>query len=864
MVDYAIQTDQLSLIDGVRQASSNLVTVIEPQKRTGRQESLCLVVEAQRGASRDATVARLVARTVEKTFYQDHASFSITSSLRAAIRAANRALYHHNLNIPTPERSRVGVTCAVIHGGDIFIAQVTPSQMYVLTEGRIRALPEHPSPNLAPPPTNPSSRSSMLGSSLFVEPDLYRCLLRSSETFVICSSNLAPLLSRDEVAGVLEQRDSPAAVETLSAMCHQQDIPSAHALAVTVNLPPRTRAGTGRCPAPAASSPSPSPLLSPAPSASLPPIGNWLAGLNGAAVVSSAGGWLPGQAGAPAGGRPAGVETETPEQKTVPLPAMPPALPEIPRTAPTHPHSPVQGAGLACREDGDGVEMPGGQKAIDLGDAPFLAASAHPYRPRHQVRPLWDMRWYELLMLPFQSAGVALADGFGRTRIHRSGDFPRTAPRRRGYSPVPERERPPFSWFQLIALVLLVALLLLHGTHLSHQRNRQRDLEYLEQARHHLAEVQNAPDEQAALVSLDRAGRAIRRVRANPQVTPANPALWLPFQDIEYDYEQAMMMLHRLSYFEQPVLFAQHPLPNGHFDSVVIPPASTGVTDTTALEALAYGYALDIRSVPPRLYRIPREGGEPDVFLEAGDIVQAAEVGSLRSQAWSGDAIVVVGEQEGSYRSYTHKGATWEATALGGSDRWNPMGRLDMEGYDRNLYFWGAEMGEIVKFLDGHYHAAPSLWFDAGSLDPTDLDMAVDMAVDGNIYLLHASGHVLVFTTGQLARRVEPDALVPPIQTVTRLRVTGPSDGGWVFLLDRPNERIIQMDKQDGRVIQQIRMPPDSPLRLDRLTDFSVDVSSEPPMLYLVNGGQIVRAALPVPPPPFAPTTEAWGERQGP
>ncbi|NJN65637.1 MAG: hypothetical protein HC884_02435 [Chloroflexaceae bacterium] len=223
---------------------------------------------------------------------------------------------------------------------------------------------------------------------------------------------------------------------------------------------------------------------------------------------------------------------------------------------------------------------------------------------------------------------------------------------------------------------------------------------------------------------------------------------------------------------------------------------------------------------------------------------------------------MVVGERagEGTYGAYVRTGETWEVAVLGGSDLWNPVGRLDLEVYERNLYFWGAEMGEIVKFLDGYYQAAPSLWFDGGSLEPMEREMAVDMAVDGNIYLLQTSGHVLVFASGQFERRVVPDALIPPIKEVTRLYVTGPSNEGWIFLLDKPNERIIQVDKQGGTVIQQVRMPPDSPLRLNHLTDFSVDVSSKPPMIYLVNGGQIVRAALPVPSPPFTPATEAAAE----
>jgi hypothetical protein len=127
------------------------------------------------------------------------------------------------------------------------------------------------------------------------------------------------------------------------------------------------------------------------------------------------------------------------------------------------------------------------------------------------------------------------------------------------------------------------------------------------------------------------------------------------------------------------------------------------------------------------------------------------------------------------------------------------------------------------------------------------------MAVDGNIYLLQPDGTVLVLAGGRIEREIVVGELIPPLTTVTRFFVTGPLDDGWIFLLDTLNERIIQVDKISGEVIQQMRVHPDTPLKLNQLTDIFVDDSGGRPFLYLVNGHQIIRAALPSPPPPFRP-----------
>jgi hypothetical protein len=332
-------------------------------------------------------------------------------------------------------------------------------------------------------------------------------------------------------------------------------------------------------------------------------------------------------------------------------------------------------------------------------------------------------------------------------------------------------------------------------------------------------------------------------------------AFWLRYQDLQSDFEDAQAAIHMVNYLDDIKVIARHPVPRGRFSSVVVPPPSSNITDTQMLEALRYIYALDVTSDEASLYRIPRDNGLPEVYLSPDDVVRDTLVGALRAQAWRFGSIVAVDEGNNGYGYYFRDGSGWSHIRLGGSEIWTPGARIDLETYDGNLYVWGAEPNEILKFSSGRYGDIPSLWIDPAALEGYDLGTSIDMAVDGFIYLLQPNGHVLVLNLGRFEREIVPEAVTPPV-TATSFFVTGTPGEGSIFLLDTPNERILQMDKLTGEIVQQMVVRPDSPVQLNQLTDIYIDTSLSRPVLYLVNGGQILQTHLPTPPVPFGKPTE--------
>ena len=127
--------------------------------------------------------------------------------------------------------------------------------------------------------------------------------------------------------------------------------------------------------------------------------------------------------------------------------------------------------------------------------------------------------------------------------------------------------------------------------------------------------------------------------------------------------------------------------------------------------------------------------------------------------------------------------------------------------------------------------------------------------MDGNVYLLKPDGHILVFEAGAFKREIVPQGVNPALSTPAGFFVTGDPESGSIFMIDF-NHRVLEIDKQTGTLIQQVRVRPNSPNNFDQLTSLYVDASGSRPVLYMVNGGQVLRGALPDRPPAFRPASK--------
>lgn len=843
---------QLGLVGGLRQEQSDLITIAEPaslfapEARKGR---LFILAEADRAVPRATAIGQLATRTIRRVFYED-SSFSVTSALRAAVIAANKAVYQQNMSLPAAQRAQVGVTCAVLKDRDLFVVQVQPAQAYVFSEGRLRALPAHPSWDPAHVSVAPFIRAGALGASLFVEPELYRCTMAPGDSALICASSFTHLLGRPEVDRLLRLGDLDALLADLARIAADGGLTDAHALALQLR--------------PALSSAARESPLSPTGvrergRLAARSFGAWLGDLTGEAALLLR--RPPKPTAGPVASRPDPLTTLPPEPAYSANPPPRPAPIDLGEPLDARyergqrerrrpgPSDPTQAGDLPPSIYLGEADYSTTTRRVDLAGEYVNPASARPYRPRYELRPMVDLTWGERLLLPFRRLGLAMEDVANVRRNRRPNAPPRPILRGQGLSY--RRTRPPFPWRLLLVLALVVTVLIAYGLNLSEANDQQLAEEYLGTAEQRLEAVRTASDEADALERLELAQQAIDEVRASPEVTRTNPPLWDRYGQVLREYERQLAVVQRLTFFPDPQLLATHPLPTGRFAGVVVPPATSSVTDPARLEILRYIYAIDADPDRARLYRIPRDGGSASPYLSPDQAVGTTVVGPVRAALWRIDQVVAVDQAPNGFGYYFRQNDTWNYSKLGSSEIWSVEERLDVEEYDGNLYVWGAQPDEVLKFDSGSYGDTPEFWIDPAGLEGADLSTVVDMAVDGSIYLLRSNGNVLVLSLGRVVGEIKPGAITPPIGAVTRFAVTGGPEDGAIYLLEPLNERVIQVDKRSGAVIQQIKTRPDGGLRLSELTGLFVDTTGPRPLLYLVNGASVLRTEIPAPPRPF-------------
>jgi serine/threonine protein phosphatase PrpC len=842
MPRYETRSSQLALADGARQAASERVLAVEsaalfsPEARKGR---LYIVAEASGNPARADDACQLVLRTIRKHFYDD-SSYSVTAALRKALLGANKALYQHNFSAPAAKRAYVGVTCAVVREQDLYLAQVAPAQAYVLAQGRPRALPAPP--NWAPgqPASVVALRPRALGSSLAAEPDFFRAELAPGDGALLCTSQLAPLLDRETVARLLRAPDAETIIERVAELCRNHAVPETHALALA-STPVLSRA--------AEAAPLSGAGVSERVRAAWQSAGAHLTRLSGEAALL-----LRGRAARQeqqrAERRVAQARHEQERLATAPeLPTHSPHPPEPPR--PLDLGEPIAERMAAARSSaartlppsallGESDYAPPPERRIDLSDTPGMAALGGR-RPGAYGMPPLEPTLGERLAAPF----VQLAGWMDTAQRRRRDRPPPSAlPPRKHQGLSYRRQKPPFPWRLLLLLTALVALLVVYGRSLAIENAQRASIDALQEAEQTVAAVRDAPDEATARERLALAADALAKVRASGIISrSAEFRQRLEMSQREFEREQ--LAIQKLNYFNDLVEIGRHPqaAAAATFSQIVIPPPPTTVTNTVGFESI---YALDENTGV--LYRMPKNGGPFQPFLSPSDNLGAGvPVGKVKAIQWRIDNVVAVAQSDnGPYLYYFRAGDQWRYSNLGGSEEWarTASKNLRLATYEGNLYLWGAAPGQLLKYFSGRPADLYDPWIknDGGK----QLDTVVDIAIDGNVYLLQPDGRVLVFELNEFKRDIPPPAVDPPLVAPTRMVVTGTPEAGSIFLVDPQNERIIQIDKQSGELIQQIRARPDGPLRLDSLRSIFVDDTSGPrPVVYLVNGGQVLRAALP-------------------
>lgn len=190
---------------------------------------------------------------------------------------------------------------------------------------------------------------------------------------------------------------------------------------------------------------------------------------------------------------------------------------------------------------------------------------------------------------------------------------------------------------------------------------------------------------------------------------------------------------------------------------------------------------------------------------------------------------------------YLHHSGQWESYALFSNSTWS-AGEIDLEGYLGNVYVLKGEPGQISKYYCNAYELRPEAWIK----DPraARAGEAVDMVIDGAIYLALQDGSVQIFSRGLLERTISFQDYKPRVYPSTLLVVSSYTDveSDYLYLADRYGGRVIQLRKEGGPAfVRDLRGPTD-----DDLVDIrAVVVRERQGLCYLLTGHGLYRGVLP-------------------
>jgi len=202
----------------------------------------------------------------------------------------------------------------------------------------------------------------------------------------------------------------------------------------------------------------------------------------------------------------------------------------------------------------------------------------------------------------------------------------------------------------------------------------------------------------------------------------------------------------------------------------------------------------------------------------------------IRSVALSGAVAVI-------YNGESLKIWNWQDGSTGAAFTQNVPGKDNTVGlaiYSTNnrVYLLDKKLGKIFSFTTAGNKqiAKPTV---AAISQNDDFSKALDLAIDGSIYVLFENG-ISKYHNGQKTAFGSP-ALLEPIGHKGKIYTQ--SDFKYLYILDSLNNRVVVLNKQGG-IVETLVNP-----ELNKPSDFAVDEKNK--TIYVLNNGSLIKLDMP-------------------
>ncbi len=237
-------------------------------------------------------------------------------------------------------------------------------------------------------------------------------------------------------------------------------------------------------------------------------------------------------------------------------------------------------------------------------------------------------------------------------------------------------------------------------------------------------------------------------------------------------------------------------------------------------------------------------GGGPAPAVARGVTVDGRVVGDLIDLVW----VAADSERQKSALIILERGGLIEydlafgPAAIPFADSTVPAGARRLDTFEGNLYLLDTAARQVWRYRPSSegYASLPDGYFETA---PAGIENAIDMAIDGRVYLLGADGALRKYFGGSEAP-FGLSGLPTPIGRAVAVAIDPNVPGeGSLYVADLDGARILHI-APDGRFIRQIRSGGDE---FAAVEDLLVDERAG--RLYAISAGRLYSAAL----PPAAP-----------
>jgi len=853
----------ISISGGIPRQDSPHLAIVEQATRTSLARdrgNLYLVAESDGPEA----ICRQIMRAVIEEY--KHSGGSVTAGLLTAIRAAHLALYAQNQEAMPEEQVTAGLTCAVIRDQIVYLAQAGPAVAYLYHQGDLRRIPAE-SPWVTPSRAANFPYATPLGARREVEPDLFRSELRPGDALLLSTTPLVALLSDDQIfdlladqpaSAVIEQLAQAAGPESLSAIVIEimGEISDSDAWTAQVTLPQGGKTETGLTVETAGPHP--------------PAETGWMG--RATHLIDN----LTGRGGGGAHRRPQGrprpmpaaeqpplfpleetpaeTETPSPESEALPSPSpwekepRPPARPEylqrldeVPPAAWSYPSPPPATAppsvppAATTAEDQPAVKATGSPAAPRRGErfptSPPRPGSTTPARAEYPATGglpgLVGSLATLATTLQQTIAGRIRPPARPASDASQPDETENLTPPG-AIRPWGARQRLQIGVIGLVLVVFTVIVGILYGREQQNQQRQAEAMALLNQARAHQATALTTGDRATAQAQIAQAIALTDKALA---LVPDD----LAAQDLRNLLQNDQDRINQISRFSERDLLLLYEFPGAEAapSRVVWQINQLFVLDTGTDRV--YKWLLDangylLRSeLDPVLVR----KGDPIGNLIVGDIIAIFWLPGGGTHPTSNLMTLVAG---GNLLEYDAQRGFKVLTVQGAANWRKPQA---MSGYDGNFYLLDPLLNQILVYREPTsrgYERAPASWLQT----PLDLTNAVDMAIDGRIWLLSLDGKVMPLAQGRPQSFVMagPDNGIPNPAGF----YVAPEDKGHIYILDSSHSRIVQLSKA-GQIVRYIHPPAASKELFQSLRGLAVDEGKN--IAYLVIGNRLYLATLP-------------------